>query len=108
MAEACSSPPGSPSAFAAGVNRVLADDDLRAEIGQRAYAHSRRMVWSEVGDRYRRLFDLVGVAPRSRRHAGRWRPSVLDRAATQVVPDEMTDSPPTPHSRRPTVDTSTS
>ena len=53
-------PPASPSAFAAGVNRVLADDDLRAEVGQRAYAHSRRMVWSEVGDRYRRLFDLIG------------------------------------------------
>ena len=52
--------PGSPSAFAAGINRVLADDGLRAEIGQRAYAHSRRMVWSEVGDRYRRLIDLIG------------------------------------------------
>lgn len=53
-------PPASPSAFAASVNRVLDDDDLRAEIGSRAYAHSRRMVWSEVGERYRRLFDLVG------------------------------------------------
>ena len=56
--------PGSPAKFAAALNRVLADDELRDAIGRRAYAYSRNMVWSEVGAEYRRLFERV-AAPAS-------------------------------------------
>ena len=55
-------PPGSPDGFAAAVNEVLADDALRAALGRRAYEHSRRMVWSDVGAQYRDLFRRVGTA----------------------------------------------
>jgi glycosyltransferase involved in cell wall biosynthesis len=54
-------PPGSPTLFAAALNEVLGDDDLRAAIGRRAYEHSRRMIWSEVGAEYRRLLGRVGI-----------------------------------------------
>jgi glycosyltransferase involved in cell wall biosynthesis len=53
--------PGSPKRFAAALNQVLGDDDLRAKIGRRAYEQGRRMVWSEVGAKYRRLFDRVAA-----------------------------------------------
>ncbi len=53
--------PGSPTKFAAALNRVLDDDELRDAIGRRAYAYSRNMVWSEVGDEYRRLFERVAA-----------------------------------------------
>jgi glycosyltransferase involved in cell wall biosynthesis len=56
--------PGSPAKFAAALNRVLDDSELRDAIGRRAYAYSRNMVWSEVGAEYRRLFERV-VAPAS-------------------------------------------
>ena len=56
--------PGSPAKFAAALNRVLADAELRDAIGRRAYAYSRNMVWSEVGAEYRRLFERV-AAPAS-------------------------------------------
>jgi glycosyltransferase involved in cell wall biosynthesis len=52
-------PPGSPEALAGALNRILGDHDLRAELGRRAYAHSRRMVWSAVGAQYRSVFDRV-------------------------------------------------
>ena len=52
-------PPGSPARFAAALNDVLGDHGLRAAIGRRAYEHSRRMVWSEVGSEYRRLFERI-------------------------------------------------
>jgi glycosyltransferase involved in cell wall biosynthesis len=54
-------PPGSPAGFAAALNDVLGNDDLRESIGRRAYEHSRKMVWSEVGNNYRRLFERVGT-----------------------------------------------
>jgi len=54
-------PPGSPAHLAAALNEVLGNDDLRAAIGRRAYEHSRRMVWSEVGAEYRRLFERIGA-----------------------------------------------
>jgi len=54
-------PPGSPARFAAALNEVLGDDALRAATGRRAYEHSRRMIWSEVGAEYRRLFERVGT-----------------------------------------------
>jgi glycosyltransferase involved in cell wall biosynthesis len=52
-------PPASPRALAAALNKLLADPALRSAIGSRAYAHSRRMVWSAVGAEYRDLFALV-------------------------------------------------
>ena len=55
-------PPASPVALAAALNELLADPALRAAIGSRAYAHSRRMVWSAVGAEYRDLFAHVAVA----------------------------------------------
>jgi glycosyltransferase involved in cell wall biosynthesis len=54
-------PPGSPSALAAALSEVLDDHSLRAAIGRRAYAHSRRMAWPAVGAQYRRLFERVRV-----------------------------------------------
>src|SRR5688572_17209041 len=55
-------PDPSPDAFAAALNEVLGDDDRRAALGRAAYGHSRTMVWSEVGARYRALFQRVGAA----------------------------------------------
>jgi glycosyltransferase involved in cell wall biosynthesis len=54
-------PPASPVALAAALNDLLADPALRALIGSRAYAHSRRMIWSAVGGEYRDLFAGVAV-----------------------------------------------
>ncbi len=51
--------PGSPAALAAAFNGLLADDDRRAALGRRAYAHSRSMIWSQVGAAYRRVFGRV-------------------------------------------------
>lgn len=50
---------GPPGGFAEALDRVLSDDKWRAELGHRAYAHARRMVWSEVGGQYGRLFSRV-------------------------------------------------
>jgi len=55
-------PKPSPKTFAAALNDVLGDDDLRAALGRAAYDHSRQMVWSEVGAQYRALFGRVGAA----------------------------------------------
>ena len=55
-------PPASPVALSAALNELLADPALRAAIGSRAYAHSRRMIWSAVGGEYRDLFAHVAVA----------------------------------------------
>jgi glycosyltransferase involved in cell wall biosynthesis len=58
-------PPGSVSEWSSAMNEVLGDRGLRTAIGRRAYAYSRRMVWSAVGSEYR---DLLGrVALRSPR-----------------------------------------
>ena len=51
--------PGSPDRFAEALDGVLRDDGRRAELGRRAYAHARRMIWSEVGGQYERLFERV-------------------------------------------------
>ena len=57
--------PGSTTALAGALNQVLGDDDLRARLGRRAYAHSREMVWPAVGARYRTVFEraVAKVAP---------------------------------------------
>ena len=58
-------PPSSPPALAAALNDLLADDELRAAIGRRAYEHSRNMVWSEVGGAYGRVFRRVATGVRA-------------------------------------------
>lgn len=55
-------PPGSAGDWAAALNEVLGDRGLRSAIGRRAYAYSRRMVWSAVGAEYGRLLGQVGAA----------------------------------------------
>jgi glycosyltransferase involved in cell wall biosynthesis len=52
-------PAGSAGALAAALNDLLGDSELRAELGRRAYAHSRGMVWSAVGTTYRGLLERV-------------------------------------------------
>ena len=53
----------SSGALADGLNSVLGDDTMRAAIGRRAYAHSRRMLWPAVGAAYASLFaEIVSEA----------------------------------------------
>lgn len=59
--------PASAVALADGLNSVLGNADLRTAIGRRAYAHSRRMIWSAVGAEYGALF--TSLAQRSQRAA---------------------------------------
>jgi glycosyltransferase involved in cell wall biosynthesis len=54
--------PGSPASFAVALGSLIGDPALRARIGARAFAYSRRMVWSAVGREYRNLFARVSVA----------------------------------------------
>jgi len=56
--------PGSPSRLATAIVDVLTDERVRHEIGQRAYDHTRGMVWSAVGVKYSRLFGAVAAASR--------------------------------------------
>jgi glycosyltransferase involved in cell wall biosynthesis len=55
--------PDSPTALASALADLLADDGARAAFGRRAYAHSRRMIWDEVGAAYRGVFDRVAGHP---------------------------------------------
>ena len=57
--------PGSPSALADGLRSVLGDPGLRAAIGRRAHAFTRRMIWPAVGMEYADLF--AGLARGIRR-----------------------------------------
>ncbi len=66
--------PGSPARFAAALEAVLDDHDLRASLGRRAYDHSRGMIWSEVGAAYARVFDRAALGQ-----------PVLAAAATRVA-----------------------
>lgn len=57
--------PGSPIKLAAALSGLIGDPVLRARIGSRAHAFSRRMVWPAVGAEYRELFArLTREAPR--------------------------------------------
>jgi len=47
----------SPAALAAAIIELLGDTEARTAMGALAYAHSRKMVWWEVGSRYREVFD---------------------------------------------------
>jgi glycosyltransferase involved in cell wall biosynthesis len=49
-------PAASPTELADGLNLVLGSPDLRAQIGARARAYSRNMVWPAVGAEYDALF----------------------------------------------------
>lgn len=51
--------PGSPSALASALNKVLGDHHLRATLGRKAHEYSRQMIWSAVGVQYNRLFARV-------------------------------------------------
>jgi len=52
-------PPGSPRDLAAALGSLIGNPALRAQIGRRAHAYSRRMVWSAVGAEYRSLFERL-------------------------------------------------
>ena len=64
-------PAGSAETLAEALIDLLEDPEARASIGRRAYAHSRNMVWWEVGSRYRRIFDraMSEAATARGRHA---------------------------------------
>jgi hypothetical protein len=55
--------PGSSAALSAAFIDLLGDPARRAAVGRRAYEHSRRMIWSEVGAEYQRLFARVAAKP---------------------------------------------
>ena len=57
--------PGSPTALADGLNSVLGDPALRAAIGGRAHAYTRRMIWPAVGADYTALFASLKMGARS-------------------------------------------
>ena len=50
-------------AFAIELNALLDDEDRRTELGARAYAFTRPMIWSETGAAYRNVFERVVGAP---------------------------------------------
>ena len=58
-------PAGSADALSETLIDLLRDPALRTLLGRRAYEYSRRMVWSEVGGQYRRVFARAArsVAP---------------------------------------------
>jgi len=57
--------PDAPEEIAAAAIEILANQDLRAEMGRRAYERSRPMVWWKVAAEYRRIFERVADAGRS-------------------------------------------
>lgn len=54
-------PAGSTPALAEAMIELAQDPALRDAYGRRAYAHSRGMLWQEVGASYRRLFGQVAL-----------------------------------------------
>jgi glycosyltransferase involved in cell wall biosynthesis len=52
-----------PEALSAAFVELLTDHELRSAMGRRAYEHTRKMVWWEVGAEYRRIFDRAGDVP---------------------------------------------
>jgi glycosyltransferase involved in cell wall biosynthesis len=67
---------GSPDALAAGLIELALSPALRAEHGSRAYAHSRGMLWPQVGAAYRQLFARVAGLGVQREHLAMPRESV--------------------------------
>jgi glycosyltransferase involved in cell wall biosynthesis len=72
--------PASAVSLAGGLNAVLGDAALRAEIGRRAHAYTRRMIWSAVGEEYEALF------------AGLARPAPREAASPQAVSSQAASS----------------
>jgi glycosyltransferase involved in cell wall biosynthesis len=64
--------PNSIESLAEAISSLMDDPPRRAEIGRRAYAYGRHMVWDEVGAAYRALFgrvsrgERIAGAPRTR------------------------------------------
>jgi glycosyltransferase involved in cell wall biosynthesis len=56
--------PASSAALADGINAVLGNPELRAAMGERAYAYSRRMIWPAVGAEYGAIFNGLAVGSR--------------------------------------------
>lgn len=54
--------PGSAESLAKALIEVAEDRELRRELGQRAYDHSRGMLWGKVAEGYRRVFERVAEA----------------------------------------------
>jgi glycosyltransferase involved in cell wall biosynthesis len=50
-----------PGVLAESLIELLSDDDLRRRLGRRAYEFSRSMIWSQVGARYRQIFERVSA-----------------------------------------------
>jgi glycosyltransferase involved in cell wall biosynthesis len=80
--------PDSVSALANGLESLLANEALRADMGRRAYAFGRRMVWHHVGSAYRDLFAQVSRTPRIvlGSTAGRGPSGSLGRARVEARP----------------------
>ena len=57
--------PGSAAALADGLTTVVGDPELRAAIGRRAHAYTRRMIWPAVGAEYTSLFRLTSLGSRA-------------------------------------------
>ena len=55
-------PSASPDALAAAISALLDDPVERAVIGQRAWVHTRRMVWPRIGAAYARVFERAAGA----------------------------------------------
>lgn len=49
--------PGSTDSLAAALIELAQDRGLRRDLGQRAYVHSRSMLWGEVAEAYRSVFE---------------------------------------------------
>ena len=54
----------SPAALSDSLVELIQDETLRTQLGGRAYEFSRKMIWPEVGARYRQIFDRVGASMR--------------------------------------------
>jgi len=72
--------PGSPLKLADALGSLIGDPGLRARIGGRAFAFSRRMVWSAVGAEYKALFGRLA----QRAHEVRPAMSVAARIAASA------------------------
>jgi len=66
--------PDSSPALARAVTELLLDNGMRTEMGALAYAHSRGMVWWEVGAKYREVFDRAARSYSERPQPGFRRP----------------------------------